>query len=102
MVFVLANIELILSAVGLLMIVLVPAIVSPKPENLWEVTAITAILVGFIHGLIFWLVRRRQRIVRAQLLDDLRTVLADVVNNQLIALRLNARRYLQHLTGLLT
>ena len=101
MVFVLANIELILSAVGLLMIVLVPAIVSPKPENFWEVTAITAILVGFIHGLIFWLVRR-QRIVRAQLLDDLRTVLADVVNNQLIALRLNARRYLQHLTGLLT
>ena len=92
MAFVLANIEIILSAVGLLVIVLVPALVDPKQENFWEVMTITAILVGLIHGFIFWLVRRRQRIVRAQLLNDLRTVLADVVNNQLIAVRLNAQK----------
>jgi hypothetical protein len=33
MAFVLANIEIILSAVGLLVIVLVPALVDPKQEN---------------------------------------------------------------------
>ena len=92
MAFVLANIEIILSAIGLLVIVLVPALVNPRAENFWEVIAITAIFVGLIHGFIFWLVRKRQRIVRAQLLNDLRTVLADVVNNQLIAVRLNAQR----------
>lgn len=43
-------------------------------------------------GSFFWLVHRRQRVVRAHLLDDLRTVLADIVNNQLIAVRLNAQK----------
>lgn len=90
--FVLANIEIVLSAVGLLVIVAVPSLVDLQPDKFWEVTAVTAILVGLIHGIIFWLIRRRQRIIRVQVIDEVRTALADVINNEVVALRLNARK----------
>jgi hypothetical protein len=92
MAFLLANIELILSALGLVVIVLIPVLVDPKPDSLWKVVAVTATTVGLLHGVIFWLIRRRQRAIRADLIQELRTILADVINNQLIALTLHARK----------
>jgi LytS/YehU family sensor histidine kinase len=92
MAFLLAHLEIILSAVGILVIVFVPSLVNPNPDTFWEVTAITAILVGLIHGMIFWLIRRRQRTIRTEIIHELRTILTDVINNQLVALSLHARK----------
>jgi hypothetical protein len=92
MAFLLAHLEIILSAVGILVIVFVPSLVNPNPDTFWEVTAITAILVGLIHGMIFWLIRRRQRTIRTEIIHELRTVLTDVINNQLVALSVHARK----------
>jgi hypothetical protein len=90
--FLLANIEIILSVLGLLIILAVPSIVNSQPDKFWEVTAITAVLVGLIHGIIFWLIRRRQRVIRARVFDEVRIALADVINNEVVALKLNARK----------
>jgi hypothetical protein len=90
--FLLANIEIILSIVGLLVILAVPSIANSQPDKFWEVTGITAVLVGLLHGIIFWLIRRRQRVIRAQVFDEVRTALTDVINNEVVELKLNARK----------
>ncbi|CAA9347639.1 MAG: hypothetical protein AVDCRST_MAG11-3319 [uncultured Gemmatimonadaceae bacterium] len=79
----LRNLELILTAAGLGVIAAVPAVLRPTPERYWTVVAATAVGVGVVHGVLFWLVRRRQREVRAATLRDARDVLTDVVNNKL-------------------
>lgn len=79
--FFLKHIELILSAAGLLVIGLVPRIF--RQEARWQVTSLTAIGVGLLHGTIFWVIRQRQRTVRQQAIDEVSRMLEDVVNNQL-------------------
>lgn len=79
----LRNLELVLTAVGLGVIAAVPALLQPTAERYWTVVAVTAVGVGVVHGVLFWLVRRRQREVRAATLRDARDVLTDVVNNKL-------------------
>ncbi len=76
------HIELWLSAAGLAVILAVPALFSGDVGP-WKLAAVTAIAVGVIHGLIFWLVRRRQRRVRAETIGEVSEMLRDVVNNQL-------------------
>ena len=89
---VLENLELILTAAGLLVIFAVPHFWPHQPldGNTWKITAITAIAVGILHGLIFWAVRRRQRTIRAQALGDAEAMLKDIVNNQLAVIRFTA------------
>jgi len=53
------HIELILSGVGLIVILIVPWLTSQAISDTWRVAAITAILVGLLHGRIFWVIRRR-------------------------------------------
>ncbi len=77
------HIELWLSGLGLLLILLVPMLLAPGSERSWELTAITAICVGVLHGIIFWLIRRRQRHIRREAIVDIRGMLKDVVNNEL-------------------
>jgi len=79
----LRNIELWLSGVGLIIIFTIPSLLLGKSDGTWHVMAITAVLVGVLHGVIFWLVRRRQRAIRLQVLTDISGMLHDVVNNQL-------------------
>lgn len=81
------NLELILTFAGLV-VVLVAALLA-GPENRWALAAVTATAVGVVHGLIFWLVRRRQRKVREQALTDVRLMLQDVVKNQLTIIQAN-------------
>ncbi|XWX05390.1 hypothetical protein VZO05_07465 [Aggregatilineales bacterium SYSU G02658] len=85
------NIELLLSGLGLVVIVTVPAVLRPEPSDWWAVTAITAIVVGVLHGGIFWLIRRRQRQARAAAIAQIREMLGDVVKNQLAIISLNAQ-----------
>ena len=79
----LRNLELILTAAGLGVIAAVPAALRPAAGRYWVVVAVTAVGVGLVHGVLFWLVRRRQRQVRAATLREARDVLTDVVNNKL-------------------
>jgi type II secretory pathway component PulM len=81
------NLELILTIVGL--VVVLAAALLAGPENRWTLAAVTATLVGVVHGLIFWLVRRRQRQMREQALRDVRIMLQDVVKNQLTIIQAN-------------
>lgn len=89
---VLENLELILTAAGLLVIFAVPHFWPQQSLDVdtWKITAITAIAVGIIHGLIFWAVRSRQRAIRAQALGDAEAMLKDIVNNQLAVIRFTA------------
>lgn len=87
---VLAHLELLLTGVGLIVVWLVPALVSTDSTPHWKAMALTSILVGVVHGLIFWLVRRRQRIVRNKTIADVRGMLKDRVNNHLTVILMNA------------
>lgn len=80
----LENLELILTAAGLLVIFMVHSFFHWGEEpGSWKFSAFTAIAVGVIHGVIFWLVRKRQRRIRREALDDVEQMLKDVINNNL-------------------
>jgi len=80
--------ELHLTFVGLLAILASGVVSQNLDTDTWKVTAITATTVGIIHGIIFWLVRRRQRRVRHAAIESVKAMLKDVVNNQLAIIRL--------------
>jgi len=85
------NLELVLTAAGLLVIFLVHFIwESSQTEKSWLLAAVTATAVGIIHGILFWLVRRRQRQVRRLALDEAQRMLKDIVNNQLCVIQFSA------------
>lgn len=86
--FFLRHLELFLTAAGLLVIFGVTALVHPSGTSPWTVAAVTAIAVGVIHGVLFWLVRQRQRQVRQAALAEAQRMLRDVVINQLAVIRL--------------
>lgn len=80
----LKHIELWLSAAGVAVILLVGTLFGGS--DAWKVTAYTAIVVGVLHGLIFWAVRRRQRRVREQTLQEAHAMLRDSIQKQVAAL----------------
>lgn len=77
------NIELWLSGAGLLVILGAPSLFASAPGSFWRIAAITAIGVGLLHGVIFWVIRRRQRIIREKSIHEIREMLGDVVKNKL-------------------
>jgi len=80
------HIELWLSGVALVLIFGIPGVVGPSGVEFWRLTAIIAIAVGTLHGVIFWVVRRRQRQIRRQSIREIQHMLADVVKNRLTAI----------------
>lgn len=80
------HIELWLSGAGLAVILLLPGLLGLDATNPWKVTAYTAIAVGVLHGIIFWIVRRRQRIVREKTLVEAHAMLRDGIQRQVAAL----------------
>lgn len=84
--FVLRHLELILSGAGLLVILAVPALFFRRSPRHLLAMAITAIAVGLLHGVIFWVVRHRQRRVRQETIAQLQAMLLDVINNKLTIL----------------
>ena len=85
--FFLKYIELILTGAGILVVAFVPSLFSSE-EHLLLSRAITALLVGVLHGIIFFLIRHRQRQVREQTLNEIRGMLKDVLNNHLTVISL--------------
>jgi len=73
--------ELILTAVGVLVIFLIFAIF--RDTTPWKAAAICAVVVGVVHGVIFYLVRARQRKARSEEVFSIRGMLDDMVNDQL-------------------
>ena len=80
------HIELWLSGVALVLIFGIPVVAGPSGLDFWRLTAIIAIAVGTIHGVIFWVVRRRQRQIRRESIREIQAMLADVVKNRLAAI----------------
>ncbi|MEN9240066.1 MAG: hypothetical protein Q6J68_04850 [Thermostichales cyanobacterium SZTDM-1c_bins_54] len=87
--FFLTNIELILTAVGLGVILLVGIISSYYGIPFWVATAIGATAVGIVHGVLFWLLRRQQRRVRQQAIREIREMLEDLMQNRLQTIRMS-------------
>lgn len=85
--FLLRYLEIIFTLAGLAVIFLITALVQPTGTSSWEVAAVTATAVGVIHGLLFWVIRRRQREARHAAIKDMQAVLQDVVNNQLAVIQ---------------
>lgn len=81
--FIIDNIELWLSGAGVVVILVVPRLLFAHQDRYWTAMAITALIVGVLHGGIFWFIRRRQRQVRGQAIRELQGMLKDRVNNQL-------------------
>ena len=82
------NIELWLSAAGLLVVWAAAAVLEPTGVGVWQIAAITALAVSVLHGVIFWVVRRRQRRIRAESVHVIREMLTDQVSNQLAIMRM--------------
>lgn len=82
--------ELWLSAAGLVVILGTPLLFAEGQADWWRITALTALGVGVLHGLIFWLVRRRQRQIRREAIREIRVMLSDIVNNQLAVILTSA------------
>ena len=81
--FLLKYLEILFTAAGLVVIFLAVVLFVPSGMSPWRVAAITATLVGVIHGVLFWLVRRRQLEVRRVVIADVQDMLKDIINNQL-------------------
>ena len=88
--FLLRHIELFLSAAGLLVIVAVTGLAPNLFGSQWLTAAVTASVVGALHGVIFWLVRSRQRALREQTIAEISGMLRDMVNNQLTIIAMAA------------
>jgi hypothetical protein len=76
-----ANIELYLTGAGLVVAFLVPVVLGPS--HFWQSVAVTALVVSIVHGMLLWVIRRRQRRIRKELIAEVRGMLKDRVNNQL-------------------
>jgi hypothetical protein len=79
------HIELWLSAAGVAVILLVGGLLGGSGDP-WRATAFTAIAVGVLHGIIFWVVRRRQRAVREKTLAEAHAMLREGIQKQVAAL----------------
>lgn len=82
------NLELYLTVAGLLVVWATAAALGTTGFDGWTVAAITALAVSVLHGAIFWVVRRRQRMIRAAMVHDIREMLADQVLNQLSVMKM--------------
>ena len=83
------NIELVLTAVGIGVILLSGFVASRSAFSLETATAVSATLVGVIHGILFWLLRRRQRWVRQEAIRQIREMLEDLGKNRLQTIKMS-------------
>jgi len=75
--------ELILTAVGVVLVLVIFAVF--RNSYPWKAAAVCAVVVAVVHGLIFYAVRSRQRKARKQEVFSIREMLDDMVNNRLNA-----------------
>jgi hypothetical protein len=78
---ILQHIELTLTAVGVVVVVVVYFLC--RQMNPWKATAVCAVLVGVVHGFIFYSVRSAQREARKKNVFSIRGMLDNMVKNEL-------------------
>ena len=88
----LKNVEIHLSIVGILVILLIPSLFAKNDIGKWRIAAITAVLVGAVHGFLFWIIRSRQRNVRNETISAVQNKLLDIVNNNLLIINLGIEK----------
>lgn len=81
--FLLDYLELILTAIGLIICALLIGFIESDSESKWHTIAVVAIVVGVLHGIIFFAVRHRQRKVRHEAIFEVGEMLRDRVTNHL-------------------
>jgi membrane protein implicated in regulation of membrane protease activity len=79
----LRHLELYLSGVGIVVVIAATVILKGFGLDPWFVGTVTAVMVAVIHGIIFWLVRRRQQAMRVETINEIQLRLKDLINNQL-------------------
>ena len=88
------RIELVFSMLWLSAIFFVPWLVASEAA-FWKATAITATVVAFFHGIVFWVAYWRQRSFRETIIMDVREVLKDDVNNKLTVISMMLQQHAQ-------
>jgi hypothetical protein len=73
--------ELILTAAGVVVVIVVYALA--RRMDPWKAAALCAVVVGVLHGLIFFAVRSAQREARNKEVFSIRTMLDAMVKNRL-------------------
>ncbi len=73
-----------------LIIIGVPLLLDPHSDQLWQSTLISSLLVVFLYFIFLAQVKKRERSIREQAIQDIRRMLRDVVNNKLSVIMINA------------
>lgn len=73
--------ELLLTFAGLLICMLLIHLIPGDGAHKWQMITIVALVIGAIHGVIFFLVRNRERKARAKLIKEATHMLQDRLNN---------------------
>jgi predicted membrane channel-forming protein YqfA (hemolysin III family) len=74
-------IEITLTAVGVVLVIVVYALA--RHMDPWKAAALCAVVVGVLHGLIFYAIRSSQREARRKNVFSIRGMLEDMVKNRL-------------------
>jgi len=75
------NFELYLMGVSVALALTIPLAIEVATDD--RELAVSALAACVVQGLVFWLVRRRFRRVRREMIAELRAMLKDRINNQL-------------------
>lgn len=73
-----------------LIIIGVPPLLDPHSDQLWQSTLISSLLVVSLYFIFLAQVKKRERSIREQAIQDIRRMLRDVVNNKLSVIMINA------------
>jgi membrane protein implicated in regulation of membrane protease activity len=85
----LRNLELILTLVGLLVVFIATVMAGTFGLDPWKTATAAAVAVGLIHGLLFWVLRRRRRSLREAAFLEIQAMLSDIINNQLTIIQIS-------------
>lgn len=73
-----------------LIIISVPLLLDPHADQLWQSTLISSLLVVLLYFVFLAQIKKRERSIREQAIQDIRRMLRDVVNNKLSVIMINA------------
>ena len=86
----LKHVDKILVLLFALIIIGVPLLLDPRPDQLWQTTLLSSLLVVLIYLLFISQVKKWERAIREQAVQEIRRMLRDVVNNKLSVIMINA------------
>lgn len=86
----LKHVDKILVLLFALIIIGVPLLLDPRPDQLWQTTLLSSLLVVLIYFVFISQVKKWERAIREQAVQEIRRMLRDVVNNKLSVIMINA------------